>query len=110
MRRLLYVQVLLVRAIVCPIAWPLQEMVTVSRAGAVPLIAMFGLFVMPSWLLTPLSWVIPVMTGVPATYRLLPSTPSAWPPPECWGLPLGMATMGEASVGGVVPLKLRPRA
>ena len=80
-----------------------------SLDGAEPKREMYGLFVMPSLLLTPLSGVIPAMTGLPMPY---PSQdePSAWPSPACSGLPLGSATMGDASVGGVVPLKLRPRA
>ena len=96
-------------AIVWPISVPFSKTVMTSLDGADPKSEMFGLLVMPSLLLTPLSGVIPVITGLPMPYPIDDES-SAWPSPACSGVPFGSATMGDASVGGVVPLKLRPKA
>ena len=49
----------------------------VSMRRRLPRIEIFGLFVTPSWSLTPLSGLIPVMTGLALAYGPLPLEPSA---------------------------------
>src|SRR5262249_7361894 len=96
---------------VVPIGVPLSDTVIVSFSGATPEMVIRLALVMPSLELAPVSGLMPRIVGAALTrISSVGSGLFGIPPPDRSGLPLAYAMIGEASVGGADPLKLRPRA